>query len=74
LNAKFVFIKPPSWTELEGRLRGRGTEKEEDIQKRLNTAKGELDFCDSSNLFELVIVNDSLDEAYSKLKEFILSK
>ena len=38
-----VFIMPPSFETLEQRLRGRGTESEEDIQIRLETAKRELE-------------------------------
>ena len=41
-DAVSIFIAPPSMTELEKRLRGRGTEAEEVIQKRLATASGEL--------------------------------
>ncbi len=40
--ARYVFIAPPSEQELEQRLRGRGTESEESIQKRLAQAKNEL--------------------------------
>ena len=39
IPARFVFVAPPSEDELEKRLRGRGTEKEESIQKRLAQAK-----------------------------------
>lgn len=67
-----MFIKPPSREVLEERLRGRGTESEEDVQKRLETAKKELDFCESSKMFDLIIVNDDLKEAYTQLKEFVL--
>ena len=42
LQAIFVFIMPPSTEELEKRLRGRGSESEEQIQRRLKTAKEEL--------------------------------
>ncbi len=40
--AEFVFVAPPSLDELERRLRGRGTETEESIQRRLHNASGEL--------------------------------
>ena len=43
IRAIFVFLKPPSIEELEKRLRGRGTESEDQIQTRLATSKGELD-------------------------------
>ena len=42
LRAIFVFLAPPSVEELEARLRGRGTETDEQVQTRLNTAKQEL--------------------------------
>ena len=41
-DALTIFIAPPSFEELEVRLRGRGTETESDILKRLRTAKREL--------------------------------
>lgn len=43
IPGKFIFIKPPSIEVLESRLRGRGTEKEEAIQKRIGNAKGEIE-------------------------------
>ena len=42
LKAIFVFVAPPSTEVLEQRLRGRGTEKEEQIQERLKAAKEEI--------------------------------
>lgn len=39
----FVFVAPPSMEELERRLRGRGTETEDKILKRLHNAKAEMD-------------------------------
>ena len=72
LNARFVFIKPPTWADLEKRLSGRGTETAEAVAKRLETAKRELAYLDTSTLFERIIVNDDLDRAYTELKTFIL--
>lgn len=43
IRAIFVFLKPPSLEELEKRLRGRGTETEEQIRTRLATSKTEID-------------------------------
>lgn len=44
LNPILVFINPPSLEELERRLRGRNTETEESLQKRLTTAKHEIQY------------------------------
>lgn len=44
LNPVLVFINPPSIEELEQRLRKRNTETEDSLQKRLNTARAELDY------------------------------
>ena len=43
LKAIFVFVAPPSGEELERRLRGRGTESDEQVQARLAAAKQELE-------------------------------
>jgi guanylate kinase len=68
LPAKFFFIAPPSMDELEHRLRGRGTEDETAILKRLANAKGEIEAKDEPGLFDVIIVNDNLDKAFSDLK------
>lgn len=44
LNPILVFINPPSLEELERRLRGRKTETDESLRKRLNTAKIEMEY------------------------------
>nr|KAJ0185638.1 hypothetical protein LSAT_V11C900466440 [Lactuca sativa] len=69
LEAIFVFICPPSFEELEKRLRERGTETEEQIQKRLRNAKAELEQGKSSGLFDHVLVNDDLEACYERLKK-----
>ncbi|XP_076884437.1 guanylate kinase 2-like [Bidens hawaiensis] len=71
LEAVFVFICPPSFEELEKRLRARGTETEELIQKRLNNAKAELEQGTSSNLFDHILVNDDLQACYERLKQIL---
>lgn len=58
------FIAPPSLQELETRLRQRGTDNEQTIQKRIQNAKNEMQ---KSTTFEHVIVNDSLERAYEEL-------
>jgi len=72
LNPRFVFIQPPSMTVLESRLRNRGTESEEAINRRLTRARDEMAYGSAAGNFDSVLVNDDLDEAYSGLRDFIL--
>lgn len=67
LRAVFVFIAPPSLEELEARLRGRGTESEEQIATRLRTAREEVESVQEAGLYDHVIVNDDFDAAYQQL-------
>ena len=69
--ARYVFIAPPSDEELEKRLRGRGTEKEESIQKRLEQAKKELEYSKTPGVHDKIIVNDDLEKAYKELEDFV---
>ena len=55
-----VFVAPPSEEVLFARLRGRGTESEESVRKRIARARAELNHRDR---FDLVLVNDDLREA-----------
>lgn len=73
-DARYVFIAPPSFEALESRLRGRGTEKEESIQKRLAQAKLELEYSRTEGVHDLIIVNDDLQKAYEELETFIFGK
>lgn len=67
-----IFVLPPSFEELERRLRGRGTETEEKIQKRLETAKGELAY---ANRYQYQIVNGGdLEAAYQELRSVYLKE
>jgi len=71
LDAIYLFVAPPSMGELEKRLRGRGTEKEEAIVKRLANAKGELDYGLEEGNFDRVFTNDDLDKTFEDiLKQF----
>lgn len=70
---RFLFLSPPSKEILEQRLRGRGTDKEEAILKRLKQAEAEMDFANSPEApHEKIIVNDDLEKAYKEVKEFIV--
>ena len=63
-QAYFIFIVPPSKAVLEKRLRGRGSETEESLAKRMANAKTEIL---EAPWFDALIVNDCLDEAYADL-------
>lgn len=70
-QAVLVFIAPPSFEELEARLRGRGTETEEVILRRLAIARQE---CDNMDQFHYVVVNDEVPDAADRLRAVILSQ
>ena len=72
IDPRYVYIQPPSIEDLELRLKGRKTETEESLQKRLRIAKSDLEYVSSSSVFDIVIVNDDVDIATHKLKDFIL--
>lgn len=62
-DAIFIYIVPPSLTELSARLRGRATDSEEVIDKRLSLACSELAL---AHRYDYIVVNDDLDEATEK--------
>lgn len=64
-EAVLIFIAPPSFEELEHRLRGRNTEDEETIKKRLDFVKIELE---RSKQYDYVVVNDDLERAISEIE------
>jgi len=74
LSARYIFIAPPSFEALEARLRGRGTEKEESIQKRLAQAKAELEYSKVEGVHDKIIVNDDLEKAFAELDAYVFGK
>lgn len=62
-KALAIFVKAPSVDELKTRLKGRGTETQEQIDKRINKAEYELGFAKN---FDVVILNDELNKAVSE--------
>ena len=67
-----IFVLPPSFEELERRLRGRGTETEDKIVKRLETARGELAYADK---YRYNIINGGdLEAAYQELRSEYLKE
>ncbi|QCB28508.1 guanylate kinase [Corynebacterium endometrii] len=63
-EAETVFLAPPSWDVLVERLTGRGTESQEVIERRLETARNELAAKDE---FDHVVVNENLDDAVAAI-------
>lgn len=63
-----VFVSPPDLATLEQRLRARGTDSEESIQRRVSNARDEMKH---AALFDVVVMNDDLDRAYSEVKSLV---
>jgi guanylate kinase len=63
-----IFVLPPSLQVLDQRLRGRSKDTEEQIQRRLDTARGEAS---SYSDYDYVVVNDDLDSTVQRLQEII---
>ncbi|KAM9322617.1 guanylate kinase [Pholidichthys leucotaenia] len=74
LNPIYITIQPPCLEVLEERLKARKTETEESLQRRLNTAKVEMEFCKEPGVFDFIIVNDDLDVAYGELRGILLEE
>ena len=66
-----IYLMPPSLEELEKRIRGRSSETDEVIKKRLARAKEELKLKDQ---YEYVVVNDELCSCVNKIKEIIFNR
>lgn len=70
-EAVLIFILPPSLTELERRLRSRGTDDEETIEKRLKIARDEIE---KALYYDYLVVNDVLEVAFEKLRSIITAE
>ena len=67
----YVFLLPPSLEELEKRLRGRGTETEESIARRLGAAKEEIG---RAVKYRYVVVNDTVEKAEETIANIIAAE
>jgi len=66
-----IFVMPPSFSALEQRLRGRSKDSEEEMQRRLETARSEA----SSYVdYDYVVVNDDLESTVVRLQEIIAAE
>ncbi|AMO84628.1 guanylate kinase [Solibacillus kalamii] len=70
-DALFIFLAPPSITELEQRLVGRGTETEDVIARRIATAREEVEMM---SLYDYVVENDQVQNACDKINAIIVAE
>lgn len=70
-SVKSIFILPPSLTELERRLIGRGQDSKEVIDERMSKAIGEISHYDE---YDFVIVNDDFEQALADLQSILQSE
>lgn len=71
LKATFVFVAPPSLEELERRLKGRRTDSQEFIERRLKWAQQEMLL---QHIYDYLIINDDLDIAYQVLRCIVIAE
>ena len=67
-DAVSIFIVPPSFEALESRIRGRSTEDEATIQRRLGKARSELE---KASQYKYVVLNDSVERAAKEIADII---
>ncbi|MCJ1336826.1 hypothetical protein MMC09_002104 [Bachmanniomyces sp. S44760] len=72
LQARYLFLSPPSLSTLESRLRGRGTETEDHIQKRLQQAEKEMEYSRTEGVHDRIVINDDLETAYRELEGWVV--
>jgi guanylate kinase len=70
-EAVLVFLAPPSWGELERRLRRRATDDPSAVERRLGIARREMD---AAPKYDYLIVNDDVDRAVDHLRAVILAE
>jgi guanylate kinase len=66
-----IFVLPPSIIELERRLKGRGTDSDETISRRISDAREQILHC---NEYDYVIINDNIDKAIEQIMATITAK
>ncbi len=69
-DSVLVFVVAPSWDELTRRLKGRGSESEEQVRVRLGTAEREMGFADD---YDYVVINDDVARATGEIMSIIRS-
>jgi guanylate kinase len=67
----FIFLAPPSLSELQKRIVTRGTESEEVIQRRMQAAREEIELMD---LYDYVVENDTVEAACNRIKAIVVAE
>lgn len=67
----FIFLIPPSLAELERRLKGRGTETEESLSRRLGAAKEEIEI---GKQYDYIVVNDTVENAAATIENIRIAE
>lgn len=67
----YIFIAPPSWNDLEYRLRNRKTEEKKELEKRLGDARTEIKYV---NHYDYLVINDNIETALKKLEAIIIAE
>ncbi|MGA7632211.1 MAG: guanylate kinase [Terriglobales bacterium] len=70
-GAVSIFILPPDWQTLESRLRNRGSDSEEVIRRRLDTARREIE---NYSKYDYILVNNLLEQSADQLKDIVLAE
>ena len=68
-DAISIFIMPPSFEELEKRLRNRNSDSEEEIERRISIAKEEIKYKDK---YDYIVVNDNINKCVEEIEKIIL--
>jgi guanylate kinase len=70
-DAILVFIAPPSWSELERRLRSRATDNESEVTRRLEIARLEMAIAPKYDYF---VINDLVEDSVSSLRSIVMAE
>lgn len=70
-TARYIFVRPPGKESLEARLRGRGSETEESLARRLARVDADFEYAAQPGNYDLILINDEVDSAYHELVSFI---
>ena len=70
-EAVSIFILPPDWQTLESRLRNRGSDSEDVIRRRLDTARREIE---NYSKYDYILVNNLLEQSADQLRDIVLAE